>query len=309
VRIVPIISTTKRPRSLLDSAGRFFEARLGDRAARWLADFPRENTRSLLAFEGENSRSETPIGFVSAVPLGRGYQVAFLYLEGDANTPANALLLLDGIGENSSFLLLAPERLSVPASEITPLLVENSWEAFHRQRHRLEAPDWTPAAESVSVEATLRQVGREDLPALAFLQSTAYHGSRDALVYPPLGHPGLSQQMLEQWQEGRFGKQLNESSVLAQLAGSGVGGFILTTEIAKKTAFIVTLAVSPRHRGQGLARQLMNRAITTCFEQDYSAVELTVSSDNHTALDLYKSLGFRQTGEETVYHRDATIAS
>ncbi len=305
MRIVPITSTTKRPRSLLDSAGRFFATRLGDRAARWLADFPRENTRSLLAFEGENSRSETPVGFVSAVPLGRGYQIAFLYLEGDANTPANALLLLDGIREKGSFLLLAPERLSVPASEMTPLLVENSWEAFPRQRHRLEAPDWTPAAESVSVEATLRQVGRDDLPALAFLQATAYHGSPDALVYPLLGHPGLSQQMLEQWQEGRFGKPFNEGSVLAQLAGSGVGGFILTTEIAEKIAFIVTLAVSPRHRGQGLARRLMNRAITVCFEEGYSAVELTVSSGNHAALGLYESLNFRRVGKETVYRRDA----
>ena len=119
MRIVPITSATKRPRSLLDSAGRFFAARLGDRTARWLEDFPQENTRSLLAFEGAASQNKIPVGFVSAVPLAAGRQVAFLYFDEAANTPANALLLLDGLRDHSDFLLLDPERLSVPASEMT----------------------------------------------------------------------------------------------------------------------------------------------------------------------------------------------
>ncbi|MCD4733471.1 GNAT family N-acetyltransferase [bacterium] len=300
MRIVPITSNTKRPCGLLDSAGRFFALNLGERAARWLESFPWGDARSRLAIEGE-----TPVGFVAAIPLAAGQQVAFLYLDEAANTPANALLLLDDLSGEGDFLLLALERLSVPASEMTPLLMENGWEAFHRQRHRLISDDWRPSAEPASGGVTLRQVEQSDLPALAFLQATTYHGSRDALVYPPLAHPGFSQQMLEQWQEGRFGKPLSEASILTTVPGSGVGGFVLSTEIPKKTAFIVTLAVSPRHRGRGLARQLMNRAITACFEAGYSTIELTVSSDNHAALGLYESLGFRRIAEETVYRQDS----
>jgi len=299
VRIAPVTSNTKRPQSLLDSAGRFFVPSLGEKAARWIESFPWEDNCSFLAFEGE-----TTVGFASAASLAKGHQLVFLYLDGAANTPANALLLLDGLSGEGEFLLLDPQRLSIPKQEMSPLLVEKGWKAFHRQRHRLTSEDWKLPADSASEVIVLRQVESSDLPTIAFLQATAYHGSDDALIYPPLGHPGLSEQMLGQWLRGRFGKPLNKASVLTELSGEGVGGFILCTEIPKETAFIVTLAVSPRHRGQGLARQLMNRAITTCLEEGYSTIELSVSSDNHAALSLYRSLGFKQTGEELTYRWD-----
>ena len=300
MRIIPATSNQKRPQSLLDSAGRFFAARLGKRAARWLDGFPKADAPSFLAFEGE-----VPVGFVSAVPLAAGQQIAFLYLDGAANTAANALLLLEALNDKGDFLLLDPQRLSVPEQEFAPQLTKSGWEAFHRQRLRLNI-EGRPSAEPASGELTPRQVEQGDLPALAFLQSTAYHGSDDALVYPHLAHPGLSQQMLEQWLRGYFGKPLRQASLLTTVPGSGVGGFVLSSMIAKKTALIVTLAVSPRHRGQGLARRLMNRAITTCLAEGYSTVELFVSSNNHAALGLYESLGFKHLSEDAVYRRELT---
>ena len=57
----------------------------------------------------------------------------------------------------------------------------------------------------------------------------------------------------------------------------------------------------PKFRGQGIGRQLMQRAIDAAFAFGLTRIELTVREDNVNAIALYKSLGFDIEG----LHRNA----
>mgnify|MGYP001940447389 CR=1 FL=1 len=58
------------------------------------------------------------------------------------------------------------------------------------------------------------------------------------------------------------------------------------------------LATHPDHRGQGLARQLIERALVDADEQSV-LVYLDTASDN-SAAHLYKRLGFEEQGRQTI---------
>lgn len=67
-------------------------------------------------------------------------------------------------------------------------------------------------------------------------------------------------------------------------------------------AEILTLAVHPKARRQGLARRLISRAI------DHLAVEkmfLEVAEDNHAAVALYQACGFAESGRRVNYYKNA----
>ena len=57
--------------------------------------------------------------------------------------------------------------------------------------------------------------------------------------------------------------------------------------------------IHPHHRGQGLSRPLMDFATQKAFQlEGLTQINLSVGSDNKTALNLYKSLGFEIYGDE-----------
>ena len=67
-------------------------------------------------------------------------------------------------------------------------------------------------------------------------------------------------------------------------------------------AEILTLAVHPEARRQGLARRLISAAV------DHLAVEkmfLEVAEDNHAAVALYQACGFAESGRRVNYYKNA----
>jgi ribosomal-protein-alanine N-acetyltransferase len=83
--------------------------------------------------------------------------------------------------------------------------------------------------------------------------------------------------------------------------GGAVAGFILCRAIAGE-AEILTLAVHPAHRRQGLARAMVEAAadapgIQTLF--------LEVAADNAAAIDLYAGAGFEPVGSRRRYYARA----
>ena len=64
--------------------------------------------------------------------------------------------------------------------------------------------------------------------------------------------------------------------------------------------WILSLAVAPAARGQGLGRQLLQAAVTALEGQGCVRIKLTVLPDN-PALHLYQSLGFIEAGREADY--------
>jgi len=94
---------------------------------------------------------------------------------------------------------------------------------------------------------------------------------------------------------GAFAFHTDDGFVLARLAGG--------------EAEILTLAVAPHARGQGLGRALLNAAIARAVDQGADVLFLEVGADNPHALALYAGLGFTKVGMRKGYYsgRDALV--
>jgi GNAT superfamily N-acetyltransferase len=73
-----------------------------------------------------------------------------------------------------------------------------------------------------------------------------------------------------------------------------------------KTWIIANVAVHPDYRGRGIARQLMQCAMTTIRPRGERAI-LQVDASNGIARGLYESLGFVREGEWTHWRRSSTL--
>ena len=83
----------------------------------------------------------------------------------------------------------------------------------------------------------------------------------------------------------------NHRAVLALQGETAVGAY--EWDLNEKTPELVTLAVAPEFRRQGLGRAILRAAMEGLKT---AACGLTVSTANPTALALYESEGFVQTG-------------
>jgi ribosomal-protein-alanine N-acetyltransferase len=98
-----------------------------------------------------------------------------------------------------------------------------------------------------------------------------------------------------------------DSQAIAQLLGGGAfayqhpHGFVLA-RAAGGEAEILTLAVAPHARGQGLGRALLHAALENSKAQGAQAVFLEVGADNPQALALYAGLGFAKVGMRKGYY-------
>ncbi len=85
------------------------------------------------------------------------------------------------------------------------------------------------------------------------------------------------------------------------------GGFILA-RVAADEAEILTIAVSPELRGQGLGGALLEAAMAEAARRGAAAMFLEVSADNHGAQRLYERHGFGQVGLRQRYYADGSDA-
>jgi ribosomal-protein-alanine N-acetyltransferase len=78
-------------------------------------------------------------------------------------------------------------------------------------------------------------------------------------------------------------------------------GFVLL-QGAGDEAEVLTLAVRPAARGQGVGGRLMRRALARAAEAGAASVFLEVAEDNAAAQALYARLGFAPAGRRRAYY-------
>lgn len=83
-----------------------------------------------------------------------------------------------------------------------------------------------------------------------------------------------------------------------------IEGFILARRAADE-AEILTLAVHPRKRGQGLAGRLLRANIAALSAKGAKSLFLEVEAENTPALALYRRFAFETVGERKAYYRKA----
>ena len=103
-----------------------------------------------------------------------------------------------------------------------------------------------------------------------------------------------------------------EAAFEALMPGPGVFGYAVTLPdalagfcIARSVvdeAEILTLAVAPASRRQGVARAVLRSCIDTASLGGARSMFLEVAADNHGALGLYVQAGFIQVGRRPAYY-------
>ena len=90
----------------------------------------------------------------------------------------------------------------------------------------------------------------------------------------------------------------SESFYVVESAGEILGFCRATRQPgrARHVAYLGTLAVSPKARGTGLAKQLLEAVIERVRGEGVLRVELMLEDDNPRALAFYRKLGFEHEG-------------
>lgn len=109
----------------------------------------------------------------------------------------------------------------------------------------------------------------------------------------------------ESWSRDVIALQLELPTTFALLHPAG--GFVMARTVVDE-AEILTLAVMPTHRRQGLGRLLLGAAMTRAAVLGAAAMFLEVATTNHAARGLYEAMGFVKAGHRRRYYADGTDA-
>jgi ribosomal-protein-alanine N-acetyltransferase len=120
----------------------------------------------------------------------------------------------------------------------------------------------------------VRRATAEDLAAIAAIQETSPEAS--------------------QWEPASY---LDYECSVAT-SGARVLGFLVVRQIAADEREILNLAVDPAERRRGVARKLLETELRRTKTQWY----LEVRASNSSAIKLYESAGFRETGRRKSYY-------
>lgn len=128
-----------------------------------------------------------------------------------------------------------------------------------------------------------------DAPRLAALHATGFERPWSAKGW---------EEMLRQSTTLCLGVEASDDALSAAIA----------VQFAFDTAEILTLVTAPSARRTGLARHLVEAALTHAGERGISRMRLDVSESNHTARALYEGLAFKTDGRRTAYYSDGSDA-
>ncbi len=108
------------------------------------------------------------------------------------------------------------------------------------------------------------------------------------------------------WSAGEVAALISSAATLSAAAldpaNGRLQGFVLS-RVAADEAEILTIAVDPTVRKNGVGRALLEESLRQAARAGARAMYLEVDQDNLQALALYRRLGFVQVGERTGYYR------
>lgn len=91
----------------------------------------------------------------------------------------------------------------------------------------------------------------------------------------------------------------------------GVVGYVVADSVpnhGRAIGHVKDIAVAPDHRGEGVGRQLLSRALSTLGREGVGWVKLEVRDGNEPALALYQEFGFELRRRIPRYYADGETA-
>ncbi len=109
----------------------------------------------------------------------------------------------------------------------------------------------------------------------------------------------------EPWSPGMFRQELDNPLAIyfIALCDGEVVGYIGCWQIINE-GHITNVAVKPDFRRLGIAKELISRLIQMLRDNDFIYLTLEVRRSNTSAIQLYESFGFAQTGVRKKYYQD-----
>lgn len=165
-----------------------------------------------------------------------------------------------------------------------------------RRLSALLALFWCPLALAIKSLHCYRAPRGPDSQAWAVARASAFRGL-DELSFPPNGL----------WSEKQYVRELTNcaSDVLGVWDDLGNGGLIAfaCVERVLDESHMLSLAVHPEWRGQGLARTLVLASLWAARAAGQRMLTLEVRVSNVAAIDLYRSCGLQLVGRRPKYYR------
>jgi [ribosomal protein S18]-alanine N-acetyltransferase len=134
----------------------------------------------------------------------------------------------------------------------------------------------------------IRQAEMSDAPAIAALHAMSFD---------------------RPWGLMEFERLLAEENIASHVAAGGSAradaeGFVLS-RIATDEAEILSIAVAPERRGEGVARRLLDAHREVLVLSRVRTLFLEVEDTNDPALALYRRQGFQEVSRREAYYRKA----
>ena len=154
------------------------------------------------------------------------------------------------------------------------------------------------AADNASPPYSIRQLAAQDAEAFSFLRRevTAQNPVQMGLTYEEeLTRPlhGFREQLSFAEPNAVFG-----AFAATELVGTAAVAWPSRRPSLRHKVNLWGVFVSPRYRGQGIGRALVETAVAHAWANGVRRVNLTVFVPNDPAINLYESLGFEHCGME-----------
>jgi len=143
---------------------------------------------------------------------------------------------------------------------------------------------------AIRTAITIRRARRDDVPSILCIERKSF-GS-------------------DAWDRDQFLDYFAQPDRSVFLVGTIDGtlvGYTLAFHSALR-AEIHSIAVTPAHRGRGVAVALLKRVIGLVQRRGFGTVSLNVRLENSAAIGLYRRLGFQRVRRVNGYYDDGTPA-
>lgn len=150
---------------------------------------------------------------------------------------------------------------------------------------------------------TIRRIHADEGAALKVIRLAALRDS-------PLAFSSTSQaeeaQSVQHWAErAQHGSASHDSATYFATIGDRVVGLVAAYRPSGQAAIeLVSMWTAPEFRRIGAARRLVDAVLEWAREGPAASVELWVTQGNDPAIELYRSAGFRETGDHQALPSD-----
>ncbi|KJZ15073.1 hypothetical protein TW85_05495 [Marinomonas sp. S3726] len=140
-----------------------------------------------------------------------------------------------------------------------------------------------------------RQASLGDLDAIANLHAKSWQETYTGILSDEYLEGNVLQNRLDVWRKRLTNKNENQTVLLAEEANNLLGFICLMKAPSAKTILLDNLHIDSSHKGKGLGRRLIDRALSSLGDLEGVSLYLEVLAKNKNAINFYEKLEGKRT--------------